>query len=555
MTPTGTRWNVGATWTAAFGFALLLGFRAWPLVLDPGSAVVDPTAIGSRGAIWARADVDLLMWIVSWTARASLVEPLSMFQGNIFHPAPDSLASSEHLLGLLPVTIPLWWTTGNAVLTYNITTLVIVWIAAFSTYLLVFDWTSRPSAAFLAGSLFALGADVPLSFLRLHTSAIHLYPLVLLLAWRVAERPRPAWVLALSLVAALQALAGVYVAFGLGALCAAALPSLIATARRHGHSGLAPAGGLILGALPLALVAPPYLRIRAAGVLPDATAAHDVVAAATSDFTTLVSRLAAELTWVGLVLAALGAFWPRAPRGTRGCLLAVAGVGFVLALGTQTPIYTGLMTILPGFSGMRAPTRFLYLPLLAVAVLAGMGAAALLERTHERLGRRGTRPAQALVIALAVVLVPLRATPWPLPLAPDPLAGIYVGSHRWLAANAPPGPVLDLPVPASAMQGREMLATGRAMLGSTLHWFPLLNGYSGHAPGGHGEAMALARKLPEAEALAALCSRTGLRWLVVHHGLMPEGSAARWRRAETTLPLSVARRHGRDTIYEVRCDG
>lgn len=539
------------TAAAAIGFALLVALRAWPLVLHPGTAVVDPLAIQSQGAIWARTDVDLLMWILAWTAHAAVNDPFSMFQGNIFHPAPDTLASSEHLLGLLPVSGPIAWTTGNPVLTYNLTTLAVVWVAAFSMYLLVREWTGRPSAAFLAGVLFALGADVPLSFLRIHTSAVHFYPLVLLLAWRVAESPRTPSVALLVIVAALQAMAGVYVAFGLAALSAAAVPSLVATARRNGHSGAAPVLGLLAGALPLALVAGPYLRIRDAGVLPDADAARDVVAAASSTFGTLADRLYAELTIVGLLLAVVGAFYRGAPRGVRACLLAIGTVGFVLALGSNTFVYEALMAVVPGFSGMRAPTRFLYLTSLALCALAGLGAAGLVDAV----GHSKVLSARAawVVVLLALLLVPLRAKPWPLPLAPDPLAGIYVGSHRWLAAHAEPGPVLDLPVPASAMEGREMLATGRAMLGSTLHWFPLVNGYSGHAPAGHAEAMALARRLPEADALAALCRRTGLRWLVVHHGLMPEGSDSRWQRAEAELPVRVARRLGRDTIYEVRC--
>lgn len=545
---------------AGLGYALLLALRAWPLVTRPGSAVVDPLAGGEAGAIWTRIDLDLLMWILAWTAHAVVAAPLEIFQANIFHPSPDALASSEHLLGLLPVSGPIYWLSGNAVLTYNVTTLVVVWTAAFTSFLLARAWSGRPAAAFLCGALFALGSDVPLDFLRLHSSALHLYALVLLLAWRVAEAPTPRNVVGLIAAAALQALSGIYVAFGLAAFMGAAVPSLVAHARRHGRSGLAPIGGLAVGALPLAVVAGAYLRVQAAGILPDAQESLEAVLRASGTVSGLVERLARELTPLGLALAGIGLFHRGAPVGTRPCLLAIGATGFLLALGTNAGLPAGLpgpyeilMEIVPGFSGMRAPIRFLYATSLALAVLAALGAAALLDLCERTWSQRGLRVARAATILAACLLVAVRTGPWPLPLAPDPLAGLYVGSHRWLARHADPGPVLDLPAQTSAMDGRVLLSTGRAMLGSTLHWYPLVNGYSGHPPPAHLERMQRARALPARRPLLALCAETDLRWIVVHHGLLPDGSEARWGRAETELPIRTAARLGRDTIYEVDC--
>lgn len=561
MTPSPPPRPVASTAAAGLGYAGLVIFLAWPLVLHPGSSVVDPLATEGPGKIWARTDLDLLMWILAWTAHAVVAEPFAIFQANIFHPAADTLASSEHLLGLLPVSGPIFWATGNAVLTYNVTTLVVVWLAAFTTFLLGRAWSGSAVAGFLGGALFALGGEVPLSFLRLHTSALHLYPLVLLLAWYVAETPTGTRFTALVLVAALQAMSGIYVAFGLAALAGAALPSLVAHARRSGHSGAAPVAALLIGALPLALVAGPYLRMQAAGQLPEETAAFDIIAFTSNTLPQILRREWSELGLLGLALAGVGLASSRGPTGVRACLLSIALGGVVLALGTHATIpgsglpspYEVLMWIVPGFSGMRAPGRFLYLTSLALSVLAALGAAHAIRFAGERWHRSGERAVQAALVILAVALVPVRAERWPLPVAADPLAGIFVGSHRWLAKHADSGPVLDLPVPKSAMDGRAMLATGRAMLGSTLHWFPLLNGYSGHPPPGHAETVALARRLPDPEALRDLCSQTSLRWIVVHHGLFPPGSEAAWANAEATLPATVARRFGRDTIYDVDC--
>lgn len=551
----------GATALAGLGYLALIAFLSWPLTTRLGSSLVDPVVLGGTASIWTKSDLDLLVWILAWGAHAVGAQPLAIFQGNIFHPAPDALASSEHLLGLLPVSGPVFWASGNAVLTYNVTTLIVVWTGAFTMYLLVRAWSGRAAAGFLAGALFALGGTVSLSFVRLHGAALHLYPLILLLAWRVAARPSPWIFLGLVVATTLQALAGIYVAFGLAALLAAATPSLVARARRHGHSGIAPLAAFAVGSAPLALVAGPYLRVRAAGLLPGPTEALAAVKQASDPATTLVDRLATDLTGAGLVLAIAGLMLARPERGVRACLGTIGAVGFVLALGTRTAlpdtglpsVYEALMATVPGFSGMRAPGRFLYLTQLAAVAFAGLGAGALVERAARRFGDTAGRIAIGAVVALAVASVPLRARHWPLPLSPDPLAGVYVGSHLWLALNADEGPVLDLPARTSVMDGRGLLSTGRAMLGSTLHWLPLLNGYSGHPPSSHRLVMTLAQRLPEPKALRDLCALTGVRWIVVHHGMMP-GHEEAWQRAAAALPIRRVEQRGRDEIYEVTCD-
>lgn len=560
MTPPPAR-PPGRTVAGAAGLAyaaLVIGL-SWPLVPHAASNLVAPPP--GAAEVWARADLDLLVWILAWTAHATRSQPTALFQANVFHPAPDSLASSEHLVGLLPLSGPLYWLSANPVLTYNVTTLVVVWLTAWTTFLLAYAWTRSASAAFLAGALFALGRDVPLSFLRLHTSALHLFPLVLLLAWYVAGAPSRRRQLALASATAAQALAGIYVAFGLAALLLPALPSLAARARRHGQRPRSVIGPLAAGVAPLALVALPYLRVRAAGQLPTGLAARANVDAVSETAGALLSRLYTELTPLGLALALVGMGWSRAPRGSRTCLVAVASFGFVLALGTRAEIsplgipspYELAMWLVPGFESLRAPGRFLYATALAGAVLSAFGGAAILDRCRASRHERLAPAAAAGLVLLAVLAVPLRVDRWPLELSRPPLAGLFVGSHRWLTDHGEPGPVLDLPVATSPMDGRALRSTGRAMLGSTLHWFPLVNGYSGHPPELHALTMGVAARLPDPDALEDLCAVTDVRWLVVHRGLLPDEERSRWADASSRLPISLRHERGKDAIYEVTC--
>ncbi len=103
------------TWAAAvLAFAAAVVWSAWPLPRVLATHVVDAQRLSPVG-LWARADLDLLLWILAWDAHALATAPFSVFQGNMFYPARDVLASSEHLLGLAPVAAPVFLARGNAV--------------------------------------------------------------------------------------------------------------------------------------------------------------------------------------------------------------------------------------------------------------------------------------------------------------------------------------------------------------------------------------------------------------------------------------------------------
>lgn len=553
------RSRIAALAAAAAAYAIAVLYLSWPLATAPATTLIDPLKLPAAGGVWGRADLDLLVWILAWTAHALRSAPQALFQANIFHPAPDTLASSENLLGLAPLAAPLAWLTHNPILTYNVTVLVVVWLAALCTFALLLDWTDSAPAAFLAGAAFALGPQMTGSFIRLHVSAVHFFPLILLLAWRAVRAPRPLTLVALALITALQLLAGIYVAFELAVLLAALVPVLLLEARLRRQSALAPLAALAAGGLALAAVAPAYLRVRAAGTLPDLPDAIAHVAT-TSPTPALVREwLVADLGLPMVALALLGlAAGPVALHLRLG--LAVAGVlGAVLSSGTTLSLLPGsalpsayeiLMRVVPGFAGMRSPSRFLVLPLLALAVLAGLGTARVLAVAARVLGPRGQRVAAALACAAGIALVVVRAPRADLPLTPVQLGGVAYAAHAWLARQEP-GPVLDLPVMNSSMDGGAVLATGRAMLGSTLHFLPLVNGYSGHPPAISGLLLTLAQRLPDRDAFAALCALAAPRWVVLHEGLLPAAEVAAWHAAVETLGVEQVATFGRDTVFRV----
>ena len=133
----------------------------------------------------------------------------------------------------------------------------------------------------------------------------------------------------------------------------------------------------------------------------------------------------------------------------------------------------------PGFDGLRVPTRFAMLVVLFLAVAAGCGAAAIAVR-H----RRG----RALVIALgSLAVVEAFAAPITIngtgeePRYVTPPARVYTREnvpavYRFLKTLPNPGTVIvEFPLGEGTFELRYVFY-------SIAHWHPLLNGYSGHFP-------------------------------------------------------------------------
>jgi hypothetical protein len=525
---------------AAGGYFAAVLWQSWPLPLHPGSALIDPAAgQGGLGA-WNRIDLDLTVWILAWVAHALRAKPFALFEANIFHPAPDTLTASEHMLGLQPIAGPVFWASGNAVLTYNLTALAVVWLTALCSFVAVRSWTRNAAVAFFAGAAFAFAPRVSGGFVRIHSSAVSLFPLVTLLAWRAACRPRRSTLVALALATAVQVAAGVYVAFELIAWLGALAPALVWKARRSGHRGLAaPLGLLVPRAAPLML---PYLRVRRFGGFPDfQRRSHPSWGPRPLPRCSAGSRRSGPGRSPASRSSASSARAVRR-RLLRGAILAADSSG---SCSPAAPVAGAL----PPRDGHRPRVlddpwsqRSSSLPLLSLALLASFGAADLLRRLVIGPAIRRGRP-----------LPSSRPSSWCWSPATGearevPAPGAW-DAYRWLATREY-GALVELPVFRSPLEPGPLLATGRYMIGSTIHWLPLVNAYSGHPPQSARLLATLADRLPDPQAFADFCSLVRLRWIVVHLDQLPT-TRARWEGDATGLPIRAAARFGDDVVFEV----
>ena len=105
----------------AFGPA---GLAELALVVLAGAvltvALTYPTAfeLGHVGRV-DKGDGQLSIWNVAWVARTLVVDPLHVFDANIFYPHRGTLAYSENNLGAGALAVPVYWATRNPYAAHN----------------------------------------------------------------------------------------------------------------------------------------------------------------------------------------------------------------------------------------------------------------------------------------------------------------------------------------------------------------------------------------------------------------------------------------------------
>lgn len=137
----GTLATPSALGIAFFGIALLI---TWPL-----ATCADRCLSGNLG------DPLLNAWIVGWGADRLADGLRGVWDAPIFHPHDDTLAYSEHLLGIAALVAPVYWLSENAILAYNVAFIAAYALAALGMYLLAKQLTGRMDVSFAVALAFA----------------------------------------------------------------------------------------------------------------------------------------------------------------------------------------------------------------------------------------------------------------------------------------------------------------------------------------------------------------------------------------------------------------
>lgn len=473
-------------------------------------------------------DTHLFLWTFGWDAHAFATNPFGIFDANIYHPLPNTLAYSENLIGSAFIAAPIIWLTGDYILAMNLVSLSSCLLCALGAYLLARRLGIGVLGAVLAGIVFAFAPARFFRMSQLHLVAMQWIPFALAYLHSYLDTKRARDLRMAIGFATLQVLCGGHGAVfllvaGIALLLFRALLgeplALINRVRDIGMTGallLVPAGLMIL----------PYRRaqqemglrrtlenwtVTPASYLASPAHVHQYLLSLVSDVKFHEQASAYLFPGILPVLLAVAAFLPGGENHARlrhlifyGLLAAVSVLLFIDGPLSLWPwVYSW-----PGMNFIRAPSRFAILTTLCLAVLAGAG--------FERLAGRLTTPAQRAASVLVALLLlaefnahPFMGVDYELP-AP--------AADQWLAARPKPFVVAEVPLPDPRNSGRFERFQTMAMLHSMAHWQKTIHGYSGFRAPFHDQLYRDLRRFPDEVSIARL-REVGVIYVVVHREL------------------------------------
>jgi hypothetical protein len=572
---------IAASVVALIALAL---YGSWPLLRCVDSCFIDYFAIhDAQTAHFEMPDTRLNSWILAWVQHGLFESPSTLFDTNVFYPATNTLAGSEHLFGVAFQTLPFRLFSDSAVMLHQSALILSFVLLAINTFFFVRWATESTWGALLAG---AAAAFMPWRFSELghlQLLSVQWIPLIWMFAGRVLTETRRRNALWLSLLLAIQMLSSFYLAY-LTLLSTGVIVLTLWIANRPPYPAILRLAGAV--ALPTTLVALagiPYIsRFSAFRFTENSTTDFASTPSLFLSFLKPPLALRADLAGLApvtyhlplvvLAFAALALGWRfAAPRSTPDALrrrirvltlalLAACAAALVLMLGRRieigdtTLLLPGhwLAQFVPGYSQMRAEFRWGIVIGLAGPALAGFGIAWLDD--HIRNLSQANSNARRLWAArgLTLALFAINICWFQLPArdawidAKDVLA-----AHRALA-ELEPGVTVEIPWRVHRI---STAANGsRYMIGSSLHWNPILNGYTAYVPPTYHFLQRLTQTFPDPAAIAKLQRLTGLRWIIVHPERLGAVQKQLWATAERSGQLQIVKATPSYRIYEIPTD-
>jgi hypothetical protein len=224
------------------GLALLLLALAFAAPLLPRLSSAFPHDAG---------DPLLNTWLLWWNTQEI---PLTggWWNAPMFHPAPDAMALSEVLLGLLPITAPVQWATGSPLAAYNVAFILTFPLCGVAAAFLAYAVTKRADASAVAGVAFAFAPYRMGQVAHLQMLAYYGAPLALAGLHLYDQTARRRWLALFGGAWLLQALTNGYAMFHLSVLVVLWMAWFVRSRRALFEIGAA-WGLAIVPALPLLL--------------------------------------------------------------------------------------------------------------------------------------------------------------------------------------------------------------------------------------------------------------------------------------------------------------
>ncbi len=456
----------------------------------------------AASSFYFHVDDLIIAWTLAWDWHALTTDPLHLFQANIFFPEQNTLAYSEHLLGVAILAWPIQLLTRHPLVTLRIFSLLALWVTAIGMYRLLLDWT-RDRVAAGVGMLLWTFALFPMN----HFPHIHLFNTAALpwMIWALhhfIKTQSLRWLAATEgLFLVLSLMSGHYMLFGaLMLVVLGVYGTLVFEIRFSRKQVFAIAGGTgFVGAI-LVLLFFPYTTLPIRSILENlqfSATGLDFLA-----FTPAIHALGwlskpplpEQTLYLGMIPAGL-AGWSivQLIRGRReadasflwslGYLLLAIIASFLAfgplirwsanSAGVVGP-YALLYEWIPGFGGIRVPSRLFMIVVFAFSLLSAVRIARWRAQDRD--------PRVWKIAVLAILMIGFLWEGWFHPLNPRYKSLRPLPEPKeidaWLAEQANDTVVFHYPFYTKLRVNSE----ARYTYESIYHWRKQINGYSGHIP-------------------------------------------------------------------------
>lgn len=460
------------------------------------------------------------VWRLAWIAHQLPRDPLHLFDANIFYPRLHTLAYSDGVLLPGVLGAPLVWLGFSPVLAHNALLLLSFLASGVAMYVLCRDFTGSAVAAWVGGVVFAFQ---PYRF-------GHYPQLELLWGWPI---PVALWALNrvlatgsirdgvwLGTAVTVQAFSCLYYAvFLVTALIVLLAVQLVG--RRLVDMARVIGPGLAACVVATVIILPyvlPYIQMGAtrseqevenwSPTLANYFAAlpgHWLYGRAMGSRASLESVM---FPGVAAIALALIGSWPPLTR-RRAAYVVLLVIAFDMSFGSHGLLYGTISRTIWAYRGLRVPGRMFVIVSAALAVLAAEG----VQRVTAFIKSPPLRGAVGIAF-VSVVLLESATAPIVLKEVPD-TANVYAR----LAAE-PRSVVMEWPMPHSFSLG--ITHEPFYMFASTIHWQPLVNGYSGFYPPSYIGFLETIEDFPSHTVIEYLRA-SSVRYVLLHSEFDPRG--------------------------------
>ena len=555
--------------TAALYLAVPIAGRFGHVFL--GTAVFAPDAFLNAG-------------VLEWGFVSLRSAGLHFFDWTAGFPLSNTLAATENLVGWQLLYTPLRLLGAGVPTAYNLLMLASLVISGVGAALLGRRLGADRAGAAVAGFIFAFAPFHLGHMIHLQTMGVCWSPFAVLFLDRYLETQSVRDAVGLAVAFVLSALSVIYFAVFLALL----LPMYVALCwifGRYKFSGRALAGLVITGSLSALVLLPliiPYARFAATyGYRHDVSSltnfSMELLAPirmpdwlSVWSWTPLVRRSAFtnaqsySAAFPGVVALGLALYAivvgrrQRASRATVWVLVSLTLICYLLALGptlrlmnlnpsrlvSWIPMPGKIFILVPGICW---PMRVFFFALLGGAILSGLGLTAVLRNVAS-----GTRAWVTFGI-LVLIAVEYRPASWLAGRSADAPAPMEISdAYPYLAREADRGGVVELPV--TDKTGWRTPMTTRYTYGSAGHLRRIVALHGNVMPPVIDSLMRAASLLP-APASSTLLLGHGVTRVVVHPGLMPEGSGASLVQALRRAGYPVLFMGREDVVFQLRLPG